>query len=241
MLRKRPCRICHRWFQPDPRVGDRQRVCSSAGCQVARRQKTQASWRERNPDYFGARRLKERAANAAPPPALPPEPLRVPPPLNRLPWDVAQDEFGHQGADFLGLFGRVLLGAVQDQRRAQGSRCASRVIVSAASRRRVGGHGKARFREEHPAGDRGFERHVSGVDADRSANRVAEQFRRDRIAKSPPEGQKESRRQAGGRGSCGAARGISFTEGNAAQQAGHTSATRGRSPDGRPVRRRCGA
>ena len=96
-------RICHCWFQPDPRVGDRQRVCSSPACQVARRQKTQASWRERNPDYFAARQLKQREAMAAPPPAPPPEPLRVPPPLNRLPWDIAQDAFGLQGADFLGF------------------------------------------------------------------------------------------------------------------------------------------
>jgi hypothetical protein len=49
----------------------------------------------------------------------PPAPLRVPPPLDRLPWDVAQDQFGVQGADFLGIFGKVLLGAVQDQRRVQ--------------------------------------------------------------------------------------------------------------------------
>jgi hypothetical protein len=51
-----------------------------------------------------------------PPPAPAPPPLRVPPPLDRLPWDIAQDQFGIQGADFLGVFGRVLLGAGQDQR-----------------------------------------------------------------------------------------------------------------------------
>ena len=132
MPRKRPCRICHHWFTPDPRVGDRQRVCASPACQAERRKKTQASWRERNPEYFAARRLKERAAlvspssaapsSAAPlpPPASPPSPLRVPPPLDQLPWDIAQDEFGVQGADFLGLFGKVLLRAAQDQRRVQG-------------------------------------------------------------------------------------------------------------------------
>jgi hypothetical protein len=119
MLHKRPCRICRGRFLPDPRVGDRQHVCSSPECQAARRNKTQASWRERNPEYFVARRLKQRAALVQPPPAPPPSPMRVPPPLDRLPWDVAQDEFGVQGADFLGVFGRVLLGAAQDQRRSQ--------------------------------------------------------------------------------------------------------------------------
>jgi hypothetical protein len=119
MCRTRPCRVCRRWFQPDPRVGDRQHVCTSAECQAARRKKTQASWRARNPDYFVARRLKERAAKVSPPPSPPPAPLRVPPPLDRLPWDVAQDQFGAQGADFLGVFGRVLVVAAQDQRRVQ--------------------------------------------------------------------------------------------------------------------------
>ena len=33
MLRKRPCRICRRWFQPHARAGERQRVCSEAACQ----------------------------------------------------------------------------------------------------------------------------------------------------------------------------------------------------------------
>jgi hypothetical protein len=100
-------------------VGDRQRVCPRAECQAARRKKTQASWRASNPDYFTARRLKERAAKVLPPPAPPPPPLRVPAPLDRLPWDIAQDQFGSQGADFLGIFGRVLLGAGQDPMRVQ--------------------------------------------------------------------------------------------------------------------------
>lgn len=99
----------------DPRVGDRQQVCSPPSCQPARRKKMQASSRERNPDSFVARRLKQRTAMAPPPPAL----LRVPPPLDRLPWDIAQDQFGVQGADFLGVLSRVLLGAAQDQRQAQ--------------------------------------------------------------------------------------------------------------------------
>jgi hypothetical protein len=39
----------------------------------------------------------------------------LPPPLNQLPWDIAQDQFGVQGTDFIGYFGRVLLRAAQDQ------------------------------------------------------------------------------------------------------------------------------
>lgn len=39
----------------------------------------------------------------------------MPPPLSRLPWDIAKDEFGIEGTDFIGIFGRVLLGAAKDE------------------------------------------------------------------------------------------------------------------------------
>jgi hypothetical protein len=68
----------------------------------------QAVWRARNPDYFMARRLQERSGEKQGP-----EPLRLPAPLSRLPWDVAQSEFGVQGADFLGVMGKVLLRSAQ--------------------------------------------------------------------------------------------------------------------------------
>ena len=107
--RKRPCSICRRWFRPDPRIGQRQRACGKADCQAARRQQTQAGWRARNPDYYIARRMQERSTKRQRP-----EPMCLPPPLNRLPWDLAQDQFGVQGADFLGVMGKVLLHAAQD-------------------------------------------------------------------------------------------------------------------------------
>lgn len=44
-----------------------------------------------------------------------PEPLRLPPPLNRLPWDIAQSKFGVQGTDFIGLMGKVLLRPAQSE------------------------------------------------------------------------------------------------------------------------------
>ena len=107
---KKPCSICHRWFRPDARVGKRQRACGRADCQAAHRRKTQAVWRARNPDYFLAHRLQKRSAEKQ---RL--EPLRLPAPLSRLPWDVAQDEFGVQGADFLGVMGKVVLRAAQSE------------------------------------------------------------------------------------------------------------------------------
>jgi len=109
--RKKPCTICRRWFRPNPRVRDRQRACGNPDCQTARRQKTQANWRNQNPGYSIAWRIDRRAA--AHPEA--PEALRMPPPLNQLPWDVAKDQFGPQGADFIGVMGALIVRAAKDQ------------------------------------------------------------------------------------------------------------------------------
>src|ERR1051326_200000 len=68
------------------------------------------NWRRRNPDYAIAWRLDQRKAQAQPS-----EPLRLPPPLPRLPWDLAKDEFGAQGADFLGVMGALILRVAKDQ------------------------------------------------------------------------------------------------------------------------------
>ena len=44
-----------------------------------------------------------------------PEPLRLRPPLSQLPWDVAQSQFGVEGADFIGVMGTLLLRSGQSQ------------------------------------------------------------------------------------------------------------------------------
>src|SRR5215469_11045225 len=108
--RKRPCCICRRWFRPDPRVGARQRACGKPDCQAARRKKTQARWRAKNPDYAAGYRLQRRNSQERAP-----EPLRVPAPLNRLPWDVAKDEIGGKATDFLGVMGTLLIRSAKDQ------------------------------------------------------------------------------------------------------------------------------
>jgi hypothetical protein len=70
---------------------------------------TQASWRKRNPDYAAAWRIQRRREQERP--ALP-LPL---PPLNSLPWDIAQDEFEPAGAAFLAMLGRVVVTYAKDQ------------------------------------------------------------------------------------------------------------------------------
>lgn len=109
-LRKRPCSICRHWFYPDPRIGHRQHACGKPECQAKRRKRAQSRWRARNPDYAVAYRLLHR--NSQP---EPPEPLRLPAPLNQLPWDLAKDEIGSKVADFLGVMGGLLVRSAKDE------------------------------------------------------------------------------------------------------------------------------
>ena len=106
--RRRRCLICRKGFKPDPRLGDRQRTCDEPKCRCELRRRNQAAWRKAHPGYFIAWRAKERAERNAREPIDPP---RVPPPLTRLPWEMAQEEFGVAGADFLGSLGRLLVAA----------------------------------------------------------------------------------------------------------------------------------
>lgn len=60
MGRKRPCRICRRWFVPHPRAGDRQRVCSAAPCQQERHRRACAEWRRCEGEAERRHRLRQR-------------------------------------------------------------------------------------------------------------------------------------------------------------------------------------
>ena len=109
--KKRPCTICRRWFQPEPRVIARQRSCNNSVCRAALRKKTQACWRKRNPDYATFRRLEQRAKQQDPPA----KPWRIPPPLDKLPWEVAKDEFSPYSIDFIGVALALILRAAKDE------------------------------------------------------------------------------------------------------------------------------
>ena len=109
--KKRPCRNCKRWFYPDPRVGGRQRTCGKAECQAERRRQTQANWRRRNLGYGVGYRIDQRHCEGDSDAEL----LQVPAPLNKLPWDIAKDQFGGKGADFIAVMGKYLLRGGKDQ------------------------------------------------------------------------------------------------------------------------------
>jgi hypothetical protein len=117
MLHRKPCAICHHWFTPNVHVGTRQRVCSAPACQEERQQRNRVSWRGRHRDDAVKRRMVARRRRAAKGEAV--DPLPMPAPLADLPWDMAQEEFRVQGADFLAHLGRVLLRATKEESRVQ--------------------------------------------------------------------------------------------------------------------------
>ena len=50
--RKRPCGVCRKWFQPDARLGSRQKTCGSAACQKEWHARTCRKWNKKNRAYF---------------------------------------------------------------------------------------------------------------------------------------------------------------------------------------------
>ncbi len=64
VLKKRPCRICRRWFMPNSRVKDRQMTCGDPGCKKEWHRRKCREWNRKNSDYFRANYLQKKL-NAA--------------------------------------------------------------------------------------------------------------------------------------------------------------------------------
>ena len=108
MAKKRPCRICRKWFEPHARAGERQRVCSAEVCQRERHRQACATWHESNPDYDRAERLRRKVVPEVPLPS----PLADP--LPRVDWDAARDAVGFEVAVFVEESQRVVVDWARD-------------------------------------------------------------------------------------------------------------------------------
>lgn len=58
--RKRPCKICRRWFLPNVRLKDRQKTCADPTCQKEWHRRQCAKWNKRNTEYFKADYLEKK-------------------------------------------------------------------------------------------------------------------------------------------------------------------------------------
>jgi hypothetical protein len=101
---KRPCKICRKWFQPDPRAGPRQRTCSRPQCQRERHRRSCASWHHCNPDYDRETRLRGRLAQTRPKSGE----------SDLVSWPAARDAVGLEVLILLEEFRQLLVDFVRD-------------------------------------------------------------------------------------------------------------------------------
>ena len=114
MARKRPCRECGKWFQPNARAGKRQRSCDREACQRARHRRACEQWHARHPDYDLERRLRERVRRDQ----VIGAPLERDP-LAEVVWDAARDAVGVEVSVIVEETGKVLAGWARDAVHAQ--------------------------------------------------------------------------------------------------------------------------
>lgn len=126
--KKCPCRICKKWFLPNPRLGDRQQTCGASECQRQWHARKCAEWNRKNRAYFQEiylrRRLESLAADPAEPlpppcpPSAPAPPLQAVAPLD-YPRRVVQEVIGAQQLVIIEYLIRLLARGVQEVMRVQ--------------------------------------------------------------------------------------------------------------------------
>jgi hypothetical protein len=131
MQRKRPCRICRRWFVPHPRAGDRQRVCGRVECQLERHRRACQAWREREADSERRHRLRQR---------LRADPSDAGARTGTVRWEVVRDAVGLEVAVIFEELLKLLEDAVRDAVGRQGAGIAmeSGRVLAAARRDDMG-------------------------------------------------------------------------------------------------------
>lgn len=124
---KRPCRICKKWFLPNPRLGDRQKTCGAPECRRKRHAIKCAQWNRKNRPYFQEIYLRRRLESVKSDPPDPlrsssspvaPAPFKSPFPINDL-REVVQEVIGAQQLVIIEYFVRLLARGVQETIRTQ--------------------------------------------------------------------------------------------------------------------------
>jgi hypothetical protein len=126
-LRKRPCRICRRWFMPDARLKDRQMTCADPECKRQWHRKKCAEWNKKNSDYFKANYLQKKldVATQSTNPSKSTQPGSSPSLTTRthlkvrLPLEVVQEVIGIEHLVIIEYFGQLLFRRFQEVLRRQ--------------------------------------------------------------------------------------------------------------------------
>ena len=112
--KKRPCRICRKWFLPNPRLCDRQKTCGAPECQRRWHARKCAEWNLKNRSCFKECYLKHRLESlCAGSSASSSPPAKAPPPLDYS-RKVVQEVMGAQQLVIIEYIVRLLLRGVQE-------------------------------------------------------------------------------------------------------------------------------
>jgi hypothetical protein len=96
--KKRPCRICGKWYAPHARSRGQQKTCGRSECKKQWHTKKCAEWNKKNPQYFRAIYLSKKLqaaqsdAHCCDAPSVPVEPKK--PVLPGLPRKEVQEVMG---------------------------------------------------------------------------------------------------------------------------------------------------
>jgi hypothetical protein len=144
--KKRPCRVCGKWYLPNPRLGDRQQTCGAVECQRKWHTRKCAEWNRQNPAYFKEIYLRGRLESfGSGPPARSPSScpscrINVPPrrssPLD-LPQEVIKEVIEVKQLIIIEYIVRLLRRGVQEVIKAQLielQRESMRLLLSSVSR-----------------------------------------------------------------------------------------------------------
>jgi len=90
-----PCRVCHKWFRSDPKVGKRQRVCNSPDCQREWHRRACAKVNQKNAAGLKCGRVVKLLVKGSPPTAID--------------WPCAREKVGIKVAVLIEQAGKVVL------------------------------------------------------------------------------------------------------------------------------------
>jgi hypothetical protein len=121
-IKKRPCRVCKKWFVPNPRFGSRQKTCGAKECQNKWHAKKCSQWNRKNRAYFQSNYLSKKlktVQNQGSSPGKSHFQLPESGKILKLPREVIQEVIGAQQFVIAEYLTRVLLRSVQEVIRLQ--------------------------------------------------------------------------------------------------------------------------
>ena len=124
-MKKRPCKVCRRWFRPNPRVGDVQMTCGRPKCKREWHRKKCAEWNRKNREYFKEIYLNNKILAASAKTENPDNQQKVKGKTTRtrfnvgLPWQEIQEVMGVKQLVIIEYIIHLLLRAFKEPIKAQ--------------------------------------------------------------------------------------------------------------------------